>query len=119
MTVIPVRLSTLVALAVLASRPTAAQEPATIPFAPDVYITQTQAVTIDSLISAQRDEGQALLARNDSLSRSVSARQRLRRKYQAAVSAVLTPEQRAIYDAWYAAAEAEFESRRPPATATP
>jgi hypothetical protein len=113
------RLSTVLALVLLAGGTTDAQTPATISFAPGVRITQAQTEAIDSIIRAQRDEGRALLARNDSLSRSVSARRRLRQKYHDAVLAALTPAQRAVYDAWYQAVEATFESKRRAGTGTP
>jgi Spy/CpxP family protein refolding chaperone len=87
--------------------------------AQELQITHAQAATIDSIMLTYRDESGVLLARGDAMIRSVSGRQALRRKYQAAIGQVLTPMQKAAYDSWYFAAEAAFETKRPRGPSTP
>lgn len=108
-------LSALVLLAALAGSRTAnAQRADSIPFAPGVTITATQRLMIDSLVQTYREEVRAAASSDSTRNLSQTARRGLRRKYQAAIGAVLTPAERAAYDAWFAQAEAAFEGKRPP-----
>lgn len=108
-------LSALLLPAVLiGSRTASAQQPDSIPFAPGVTITALQRLAIDSLVRTYREEVRTAARGDDTRNLSLSARSALRRKHQSAISAALTPAQRAAYDRWFAQAEAAFEGKRPP-----
>lgn len=102
---------------ILLSAGAAAQDAPTIPSTPAVKITASQRAQIDSIVLAYAAEGRTLIARQDSVAKSALARIALRRKYRDAIRLVLTEDQRMAYDAWYEAAEAVHEARRPEHTA--
>ncbi len=91
-----------------------AQQADSIPFAPGVRITAPQRLVIDSLVRTYREEVRTAASGDGTRNLSLSTRSALRRRYQSAISAVLTPAQRVPYDRWFAQAEAAFEGKRPP-----
>ncbi|MFN2398533.1 MAG: hypothetical protein ABR543_07800 [Gemmatimonadaceae bacterium] len=117
---IPSRRSLLLSFAVALSTlpgaaPATAQAAPSVSFAPGVDISPQQAAQIDSLLTAYRAQVVAMVAAGGPTAntRAFAPRLLLHQRYLSAIRSVLTVQQRATYDAFYAAAEAAHESRRP------
>lgn len=100
----------LLALSCLSAARMEAQAAGKLSFIPGVRLTPLQADAIDSLARAIHAEAKELVIAGAHL--PDATRLTLREKYVEAVRALLTPSQRAAFDANYLPAEAQFEARR-------
>lgn len=88
---------------------------------PPITLTAAQRLKSDSLVRAYATADAELLAAGDTAvqGRLSPTRRALRDELHEAIRALLTPAQRTAYDAWYTAARAAFEARRPPLRTRP
>ena len=105
----PLLAATLLALSCLSATRIEAQAAGKVSFIPGVRLTALQASAVDSLARALHAEAKTRVIGG---ALPDATRLALREKYLNAVRAVLTPSQRAAFDANYLPAEAQFEARR-------
>ena len=94
-----------VAAALLAAAPAvAAQAADSLDFAPGLRVSRAQAAAIDSIVKEYRREADALRlsGRHLTSGRTSDERHALHEDHRQRVRGVLTEDQRARYDAWYA-----------------